>query len=115
MTFHQEGQKVNRQYNAAGDMYFGEQSKEKNFTELLKTFKQQLNQAREQGILDEDASTDVDYHITKALQQATKPQPDKKSILDYLGKAQKIVEGIASAGALTASIVQIIGIAQRIF
>lgn len=82
---------------------------------LLEELKQQLVQAHKQGILDEDASTDAEYHVTKALQQVQKPQPDKKSILAYLVKAQKLVDGVASASALTASIVHLVEMVQRLF
>lgn len=115
MTFNQQGQHVTTQYNAGRDINLGGKQTSEDITTLLEALKQQIVQAREQGILDEDASTDAEYRIIKAQQQAKKPKPDKKSILDYLKSAQKVVEGVASAGGLVAAIVQVVETAQKVF
>ncbi len=70
-------------------------------------------------MLNEDDATDVKYQLAKAVQQSRKPDPDKKSIIDYLGKATEIVSGVtktvASANGLVTARAQASEMVQRFF
>ena len=54
------------------------------------------------------------YQITKAIQQATKPNPNKKTILDHLNSAQSAVQKVSFLGGMVVSITQAIESIQRI-
>jgi len=114
-TFDMRGQHVGQQYNAGRDMNFsGAQTYEDVTTELEK-FNAQLMQAKEAGILPEDIATDVQYQVTKALQQGKKPEPDKKSMIEHLTTAKELVEGVAAAGGLATALFSAIQMVQRLF
>jgi hypothetical protein len=71
--FVQRGQKVQTQYNVGRDLNFGTvQNSIDLFTELEK-LKEEVIKARQIGILDNKKSTDVEYHIAKAAQEAEEP------------------------------------------
>jgi len=53
--------------------------------------------------------------VNKALQQTQKPQPDKKKLLMYLNAAKGFLEGVATAGGLVASLVDIVDVVWRLF
>lgn len=105
-TFDQRGQKVNCQYNAAGDINFGSvQHKEEAATELRK-LQDEVSRAAQAGVLDAEVAVDVDSRIKKAVVQVEKPEPDKKSVLDYLREAKALIEGITSAAGLVTGLTQ---------
>ncbi|MBV9230424.1 MAG: hypothetical protein JOZ18_14030 [Chloroflexi bacterium] len=81
----------------------------------LKHLQSLLAQAQERGLLDEETSTEAVYHVSKAFQQAKKPNPDKNSILDNLNTAKEFVEGVAAAGGLVTAIANAIELVRRMF
>jgi hypothetical protein len=86
-VFDQRGQSVSNQYNAAGDINFG----------------------------DAEIATDAEYHITKAVQQAKKPEPDKKAILDHLATAKAAIEGVAAASGMITALVKAAEVVSKFF
>lgn len=114
-TFNQQGQNVTNQNNAGRDINIGAGQSVGDIVVTLEHLKGQLAQAKEHGLLDEETSTDAEYQVTKALQQAKKPNPDKKTILDYLNTAKGLVEGIATAGGLVTSLVNAAEIVRGMF
>ncbi|HLG62210.1 MAG TPA: hypothetical protein VKY19_09780 [Ktedonosporobacter sp.] len=116
MPFYQEKQKVGgNQYNAEGDMYIGSVQNVEELDKLLENLKQQLDQARQQGNLAADISTDAEELVDKALKQAKKPTPNKMHILKYLNAAKSIVEGVAAASGIVTTLVQAVEAVQKIF
>jgi hypothetical protein len=99
-VFDQRGQKVNYQYNSAGDINFGAvQSKIDMSTELQK-LQDEVKKAVEIGALDEETGIDVESNLKKAEIQSQKSNPDKKTMLDYIEQAKKLLEGIKSVTGL---------------
>jgi hypothetical protein len=116
MPFYQQEQRVRgNQYNAEGDMYIGGAQHVEELGKLLKNLQQQLVQARQQGVLDVDTSSDAEELVDKALEQSKKPAPNKKTMLNYLNTAKGIVEGVAAASGIVTTLVQVIGAVQRLF
>ena len=118
-VFDQRGQKVNYQYNAAGNINFGAVQNKIDVIDQLEKLQIEVAKAVEGNAIDEDTATDVEYKLTKAVQQAKKPQPDKKSIVDYLNGAKELVAGVATSaaavGGLVTAIAQAIEMIQKIF
>lgn len=116
MPFYQQEQEVGgNQYNAEGDMYIGGVQNVEELGKLLENLKQQLAQARQQGKLDADISTNAEERVDEALKQAKKPTPNKTHILKYLNAAKGIVEGVAAAGGIVTTLVQVVEAVQRFF
>jgi hypothetical protein len=66
-------------------------------------------------VLSEETATDAQYQITKAAQQAKKPDPDKKTIVDYLTTAKTLIEGVTAASGLVSALVSAIHVVPLLF
>jgi hypothetical protein len=114
-TFDQRGQRVNYQYNAAGDINIGSVQNQMQLTEQLEKLKSELSKAAEAQVIDAEVYTDADYQITKAIQQTRKPEPDKKSIVEYLNSAKSLLEGVSALEGLVKAISKVIQLVLSIF
>ena len=114
-NFDMRGQHVTNQYNAGRDMNFGTVKTPVDLVATLEKFNEQLLQARDSGQLGEEAAIDTQYQVTKAIQQAKKPVPDKKTIVDHLTTAKALLENIAAASGLVTALVGAIQVVQRLF
>ena len=114
-TFDQRGQRVNQQYNAGRDINFSSVQTSADLVSELEKLKQQITQATESGILPEETATDADYQVTKAIQQAKKPEPEKKTLLDHLTTTKALLENVAAAGGLVTALVGAIQVVQKLF
>jgi hypothetical protein len=114
-VFDQRDQNVNYQYNAAGDINFESVQNRIELVAELKKLKSELSKASSAGAIDAEIVTDAEYQITKAIQQAQKPQPDKKTIVDHLNNAKKFIDGVVVGGGMVAGLVKAIGLVQQLF
>lgn len=114
-TFDQRHQKVNYQYNAAGNINLGSVSDRLELTAQLSNIQDELLKAAQQGVVDEDIAVEADSKIKKAVLQTKKPEPDKKTILDSLREAQEIIGGVAAAAGLFKALAEAIEVVQRLF
>lgn len=113
--FDQRGQHVNYQYNAAGDINFGAVQNRIDVIGELEKLQVELGKAIEAGVFEEETATDAKYRLDKAVQQAKKPEPDKKSIMDHLNEAKALIEGVAAAGGMVAALMQAAEVVQKFF
>jgi hypothetical protein len=113
--FDQRGQQVTNQYNAGRDMNFGVVQNSIDLIAELEKLKKEFAQAGEVGIVSEDAAVDAEYQMTKAIQQARKPEPDKKTILDHLNTAKALIEDVTAAGGLVTALVSAAEVVQKLF
>ncbi len=118
-VFDQRHQKVIYQYNAAGDINFGAVQNKMEVVGELEKLQAELEKAAQAEVLDEDAATDAEYQLKKAVQQAKKPEPDKKTVLDHLNQAKEIVAGTAAtvtaAAGLATAFQQAVELVQKFF
>lgn len=118
-VFDQRGQKVTYQYNSAGDINFGAVRNRAEIVGQLEKLQTEVAKAAAANAIDEDAFTDVEYKLKKAVQQAKKLEPDKKSIIGYLTAAKELVAGVttgaAAVGGLVTALTQAIDLVQRFF
>ena len=68
-TFHQEGQTIQYQYNAV-TINFGDVRTPDDFRQQLKNLQAELNKAIEAKAISDDDTTDVEYQVKRAIQQA---------------------------------------------
>ncbi len=114
-VFDQRGQQVTYQSNAAGDINFGAVQNKAAVVGELQKLQAELAQAIEAGVFDEDTATDTEYQLTKAVQQAKKPEPDKKTVLDHLNEAKALITGVAAAAGMVGALVQAADMVQKLF
>lgn len=114
-TFDQHGQSVRYQYNAAGDINFGVVRTRPEVAAELQKLQAEVGKAAQAGALDQDKAVDVEAKLKKAILQAQKPEPDKKTTLDYLSEARALIEGIASAAGLVTGLTQAAALVGKLF
>lgn len=113
--FDQRGQKVNYQYNIAGNLNFGSATNSNDAVQELKKLLEEVNKATTKGVIDAEVSIDVEANIKKAVILAEKPQPDKQGILEHIQGAKTLIDGLASATGLIGGFMQAIEMIQRVF
>lgn len=114
-VFDQRGQQVDTQYNIAGDYNPATvQDRAAAIVELRKLL-DEITQARAAGALDVETATDAGYQITKVLNQADTPEPDKSTMLDHLDRATQVIATAASSAGLVTAIAEAVRMVQRIF
>jgi hypothetical protein len=100
--FDQRGQIVNYQYNVNGEINFASVQNRFEVVDELKKLQAEIISAGEAGALQAETSVDLEALLKKAIIQAQKPEPEKKSILSYLDNAKLLIEGaVDTAGLLT--------------
>lgn len=114
-TFDQRGQKVNYQYNVAGNLNFGAATTSTDVVVELRKLLREINKATSAGVIDAEQSIDIESNIKKAVILAEKPQPDKQSILEYINGAKSIIESLTSATGLIGGFMQAIEMVRRVF
>ena len=114
-NFDMRGQRVTNQYIAGRDMNFGVVQTPEDLVTAFEQLNEQFTQAKNAGVLNEETATDAQYQITKAAQQAKKPDPDKKTILDHLTTAKALIEGATAASGLVTALAAAIQIVQKLF
>ncbi len=113
--FDQRGQKVTYQYNAAGNINFGAVQNRVDLVRELEKLKTGLTRATEAQVIDVEVATDAEYQLTKATQQAKKPNPDKQTILQHLDGAKTVIEAVAAAGGLVTTLTKAAEVVQQLF
>ena len=114
-NFDMRGQRVTNQYNAGRDMNFGAVQTPEDLMTVLEQLNEQFTQAKEAGVLSEEVATDAQYQITKASQQAKKPDPDKKTIMHHLTTAKTLIEGVTATSGLVTALAAALQIVQKLF
>ena len=118
-TFDQRGQQVNYQYNAAGDINFGAAQNRADVVRELEKLKAEVTKATEAQVIDAEVATDVEYQLSKAVQQAQKPDPDKPTLMMHLNEAKELVENVAgnvtAASGLVTALAQAAATVQALF
>lgn len=120
-VFDQRGQNVNNQqnvnyqYNSAGNINLEAVQNRTDLINELGKLKSEIAKARDANVIDAEIATDVEYQITKASQQANKPEANKKSILDYINNAKNLLKNVVEAGGIVTALVKIAELVQQIF
>ncbi len=103
-TFNQQGQMIQNQYNAE-TINFGAVNTAEDFLQQLENLQAELNKAIDAGAISEDSAVDAEASIKKAVLQANKPSPDKKTLVEHLSSAKELVTGVSGlATAITSAI-----------
>lgn len=120
-TFDQRGQQVQSQNNAAGDVNIAGDinintiQTPSDFIRDLQRVKGELTKASEAQIIDAEIVTDADYEIASAIQEAKKPTPNKKSIIEHVDRAKGLLENVTATAGLATALVKLVEAAQKLF
>jgi hypothetical protein len=92
-TFNQQGQSVNTQYNAE-NIHFESCKTPVEFIESLKQLQLEFSRSlQSKDNLDEN-DIDAESFLKKAVSQASKPHPDKKSLVKNLTSAKELATNV---------------------
>lgn len=114
-SFDQRGQKVTYQFNANGDINFGNIQNKAEFVAELRKLISEVRLASKSGSIQEEIAIDVEANLQKAIVQAGKEKPDKKTILDHINGAKDLIESLASASGLVSALLQAANLAKGLF
>ena len=114
-TFDQRGQNVSYQYNAAGNINFGAVQNRQDFITELEKLKTELHKATDASVIDADVATDAEYQLSKAINQAKKPDANQKTILEHINGAKTLIEGVAAASGLVTGLLTAAEQAHKFF
>ncbi|MBD2126224.1 hypothetical protein NDI39_26180 [Microcoleus sp. ZQ-A2] len=114
-AFDQREQKVKTQYNSNRDINFGAVENRADLVSELEKIKTDIAKAQEAQVIDVEVATDVDYQITKAVQQASKPEPNKNTILQHINTAKDLITGVAEAGGIVTALMKLAELVQTFF
>lgn len=114
MSFDQRGQRVNYQYNAAGNINFGQVNNQADLVDELEKLKSEVAKAGDAQVIDAEIVTDIQYQLQKAVEQAKKPEPNKNVVIEHLNKAKDFIKGVAQAGGIVAAIVKAVELVQQL-
>lgn len=114
-TFDQRGQTVTYQYNAAGDINFGAVQNRMDLVGELEKLRSELTKAVDAEAIDGEIVSDARYQIEKAVIQAKKPEPDKKTIIDRLNDAKALLQGVTAAAGMVEALMKATELAQKLF
>jgi hypothetical protein len=106
-TFHQQGQKVNHQYNA-DTIHLGPLQNAQDWKTQVELISSALETAISQGHIQELAGRAAKAELQSAASAAASPHPKKAALTTYLTKAQKLLGGITAAEGLAEAIKQLI-------
>src|SRR5258708_2031089 len=81
----------------------------------LEKLKEQLAQASKMGVVDEKTTIVAQSQVTKAVQQAQHPNPNKETIIGRLSAVKVLIEDITAASGLVTVVVGAIEAVKRLF
>lgn len=113
--FDQRHQKVNYQYNVNGTINFGSAHNRVDVIDEIKKLQSEVSKAVEGGALDSEKSIDIDTAINKAIIQAQKPEPSKKSIIDFLNVAKDLLGNAVAVAGLVKGVSEAIEVVRKLF
>lgn len=113
-TFDQRKQKVNTQYNIAGNVNF---SNVDNGIEFVRELQKLRDEIKNIAIskLDSEVAKGLEAKINQVASQAESSKPDKKSMLENIQEAQKLLGSVASAAGLIKILAEAAEVIRRLF
>ena len=81
----------------------------------MEKLKAEISKARDSEVIDPEIGTDIQYQIQKAVDQAQKPEANKNTILEHLGKAKDLIKGLVDLGGLATGIMKAMELVQNKF
>lgn len=97
------------------DLKFGMVQNKQELLSQLGKLQEALVKAGETQILNEETAIDAEAEVKKAIGQAKKPTPDKKSLLYYLTTAKSLITEVTGASGLVVSIAEAIEAVHKLF
>jgi hypothetical protein len=92
------------QYISGGDINLGIAHSKADVLPLLEKLQAEFRAFADRTELDEETAIEVESKLKLATAEAKKDQPSKQTLLDRLGKAKALLEGIAAAGGMITAI-----------
>ncbi|HSH82144.1 MAG TPA: hypothetical protein VLA19_26760 [Herpetosiphonaceae bacterium] len=112
--FDQRGQTVQHQYNAARDINFSTVQNAFQLVDELGKLKAEVRKAGDEQVIEGEIVDEAEHQLAKAITQAKKPVPDKKTIIEHLTSAKSVIEGATAATGLINAVTAAIDAVQNL-
>jgi len=113
-TFDQRNQRVNYQYNAAGNINIETVNSRQDILREVDSIREEIISARQAGVLDKDDAAKADLYLSDAAAEGRKENPNKATFKDYLDKAKSHLPTIASVAGIVNAVIKLIEIADKV-
>lgn len=107
-TFNQQGQNVRNQYNAGGDIHFGQIQSTGDLLKHLQQLSVSLNEFIAEDKIDAAVGAKAQKALDNAVSEASLPDAHKATLTGYLIAAKDILTGITAAGGLVQGLTHLI-------
>ncbi|MCC6500196.1 MAG: hypothetical protein IT313_08020 [Anaerolineales bacterium] len=114
-VFDQRNQTVGYQYNAAGNINFDSVRDRVELIAELEKLKLELTQAVRAKAISDEIATKAELKLTKAIQLAQEPEPNKKTIMKYINEAKTVLSDISSVAGLVMALIKVGELVSRFF
>lgn len=114
-VFDQRGQQVTYQYNMNGQINFNNVHDSVDIVKELQKLQNEVAKARKSAVLSESIAVKVHTNLENAIDESSRPHPDKISIIEYLDASKKLLSGITALAGLIGGISEAIEIVRKIF
>jgi len=114
--FDQREQQVSgNQYNAGHDINFGDIRTKDELVDALSYLREQVGQIPAESEEDEDAISDVKYHLEKASIEAKKAEPNKATIKSRIQNAMTVATSASVLTGLVINLDKVVAILDKLF
>ena len=85
------------------------------FIAELEKLKSELSTLKQKGDIGEEEALDTEHQINKAIMQAKKSTPDKKTILEHLNTAKAFIENVSAASGMITAFISATEMVRKFF
>jgi len=114
-VFDQRGQRVQYQFNAAGDINISAVQSKDELTRELEKLKVEVERAKDSNAIDADLAVEAEYHLLQATKEARKEKPQTSFFLEHINSAKGLLDNVAAVAGIATSLAKVAEIASAIF
>jgi hypothetical protein len=114
-VFDQRGQKVEYQYNAAGNINIEKVNSPTTYAAELDKFQDEISESERTGIINKETAIEIKYYLLSASKEAKAEKPNKEILSTNLEKVMDILKNISTLVGLATSVAKLIEIIPILF
>jgi len=112
--FDQRGQRVEYQFNVAGNINLDGVQSVDQFVNQIAHLRAEIDQAKRVGAVPEDVAVEAQYHLLEASRQARSETPDRSTLLDNIRKAKDLLKDVSAVARLVTALAKLADLAMKL-
>ncbi len=113
--FNQKNQKISGDQVNIGEINFSVIQNKSDIPKELAKLIRELDRVNESGVIKAEVAERAKTEIESAVSESQKQNANPETIVDFLGKAKAVLEGITSVGGIVTALGEGINAIRRIF